>query len=99
MLCRSPFGPREWEEKLVLAGRELGFPLEDIRTLLELENGEIRCEEVKSIARHQIGQLEERIRDLERLKDSLKDVERRCQGDLVGFCPVIDALRGENGDP
>lgn len=97
---RSTSGYRQYARQhlaklsFIRRGRELGFPLNVIRTLLELENGEVRCAEVQGIARNQIGQLEDRIRDLERLKDALVGVEQRCQGVNSPSCPVIDALRG-----
>src|SRR3954470_2035386 len=72
--------------QLVLRGKRLGFPLEEIRTIVDMydqqpgEAGQLRY------LLGQIGdrraELEERRRDVEAALAELDDLERRCQDDL-----------------
>src|SRR4051794_24617617 len=72
--------------QLVLRGKRLGFPLEEIRTIVDMydqqpgEAGQLRY------LLGQIGErraeLEERRRDVEAALAELDDLERRCQVDL-----------------
>ena len=72
---------------LVLRGRRLGFPLEEIRTILDMydaepgETGQLRylLEEV----RRRRADLEQRRRDLEETLAEFADLERRCRDDLA----------------
>jgi DNA-binding transcriptional MerR regulator len=72
--------------QLVLRGKRLGFPLEEIRTIVDMydqqpgEAGQLRY------LLDQIGdrraELEERRRDVESALAELADLEQRCQDDL-----------------
>ena len=71
---------------LILRGKRLGFPLEEIRTIIDLfETPRGRRAQLEYV----LGQIDERRADLEqRLKDvqdaisELGDFERRCRDDL-----------------
>ncbi len=74
---------------LILRGKRLGFPLEEIRTIIELYD-EPRGQ--ASQLSYVLDQIHDRRADLERrrrdIEDSLKelgDFERRCQGDLLAL--------------
>ena len=74
---------------LILRGKRLGFPLEEIRTIIDLYD-EPRGQ--ASQLSYVLDQIHERRADLERrrrdIEDSLKeldDFERRCQGDLLAL--------------
>ncbi len=74
---------------LILRGKRLGFPLEEIRTIINLYD-EPRGQ--ASQLMFVLDQLHDRRADLERrrrdIEDALKeldDFERRCQGDLVAL--------------
>jgi MerR family mercuric resistance operon transcriptional regulator len=74
--------------------RELGFTLEEIRTLLALsaENGQSVCAEVSELATGHLGEVRAKIADLKAMERVLADAARRCDaGEAVG-CPLIDAL-------
>lgn len=75
--------------------RELGFPLDDIRTLLTLaEPGRQSCAEVQAIASDHLHDVKAKIADLTRLAAVLEEAVRHCgQGD-VPDCPVIRVLGG-----
>lgn len=72
--------------QLILRGKRLGFPLEEIRTIVDMydqqpgEAGQLR---------YLLGQIDDRRADLERRRQDIEDslgelqeLERRCQQDL-----------------
>ena len=73
--------------RLVLRGRRLGFPLDEIRTIVDMydeqpgETGQLRY------LLDQIGdrreELTERLRDVQAALRELDDLERRCRDDLA----------------
>ena len=74
---------------LILRGRRLGFPLEQIRTIIDLYD-EPRCQGSQlSYVLDQIHErradLEQRRRDIEGALKELDDFERRCQADLLAL--------------
>ena len=73
--------------------RELGFSLDDIRTLLALaEPGRRSCSEVKAIASDHLHDVRIKIADLSRLAAVLDEALRRCGDGDVPICPVIQVL-------
>ena len=74
---------------LILRGKRLGFPLEEIRTIIDLYD---RPRGKASQLEYVLGQIDERRRDLEQRRRDLEDAlaeldefERRCQADLDRF--------------
>ena len=74
---------------LILRGKRLGFPLEEIRTIINLYD-EPRGQ--ASQLSYVLGQISERHADLERrrrdIEDALKELdefERRCRADLLAL--------------
>jgi DNA-binding transcriptional MerR regulator len=72
--------------QLVLRGKRLGFPLEEIRTIVDMydqqpgEAGQLRY--LLGQIDDRRAELEERRRDVEAALAELDDLERRCQDDL-----------------
>jgi DNA-binding transcriptional MerR regulator len=71
---------------LILRGKRLGFPLEEIRTIIDLYD---RPRGRASQLEYVLGQIDERRRDLEQRRRDLEDAlteldefERRCRADL-----------------
>jgi MerR family mercuric resistance operon transcriptional regulator len=89
---------REQVKRLVFIrrSRELGFSLDEIRTLLRLVDGKrYTCLEVKSITETHLEEVKKKISDLRRLQKTLGDISSQCEGRLVPDCPIIDALFSE----
>lgn len=85
------------EEKRVLTfirrGRELGFTLEDIRVLLDLDApGKASCAEVREIASAHLASVRSKIADLTRFEAVLAEAVAQCAGDTAPVCPVLDIL-------
>lgn len=73
--------------------RQLGFPIEAIRTLLDLADHPDRsCAEANTLAQGQLTSVEVKIAQLEALRGELRRmVATGCQG-LAGDCRVIGTL-------
>lgn len=75
--------------------RELGFGLEDVRSLLSLRDTQGTCKDVRAIAaRHLVG-VRAKMRDLLRLEGVLAHAIACCSGDEGTPCPVLNSL--DNG--
>jgi MerR family copper efflux transcriptional regulator len=73
--------------------RSLGFPIERVAQLVALWQDTRRASaEVKRIALAQIGELEQRIGELETMKRTLEHLARHCHGDQRPECPILDDL-------
>ena len=73
--------------------RELGFTIEEIRSLLDLSDHPGRdCGEADRIATRHLEQVEGKIAGLILLRDELSRIVGRCRGGLAGDCRVIEAL-------
>lgn len=74
--------------------RELGFPLDDIRTLLQLvDRGNADCCATKDVALRQLTDVRGKIASLKKLEHALKSMTDACQPGNQSSCPIIDALR------
>lgn len=73
--------------------RELGFTIEDIRSLLDLaDHPDRECSAADRIASRHLEQVETKIEHLLRLRDELKRLIGDCRGGLAADCRVIEAL-------
>ena len=81
--------------KFIRRCRELGFSIEQIKTLLIfIDEPNHSCGEVKSVALAQSKEVQAKIDDLKRLKMALDTMVAQCKGKNypVEECPIIDAL-------
>ena len=70
--------------------RELGFPLDAIRELLNLsDNPDQTCGQVDAIARDQLQQVDRRIASLQALKNELERMIRQCGGGRIAACRIM----------
>lgn len=73
--------------------RELGFTIDEIRSLLDLSDNPGReCSEADRIATSHHVQVEAKIAQLEKLRDELGRIVGRCRGGVAADCRVIEAL-------
>jgi Cu(I)-responsive transcriptional regulator len=96
---RSEAGYRVYDDRdvhllrFVKRARSLGFPVERINRLVALWRDHHRASaEVKRIALAQIGELEQRIVELETMKRTLEHLAAHCHGDQRPDCPILDDL-------
>ena len=73
--------------------RELGFTLDEIRTLLDLsEPGRASCAEVQKLTTIHLDEVRAKIADLHRLEAILAGALERCLVEPAPACPVLDML-------
>jgi MerR family mercuric resistance operon transcriptional regulator len=98
---RLPSGYREYTDagldrlRFIRRAQELGFTLAEIDGLLSLRLGRrTTAADVKTRAEAKIAAIDERLRDLERIKSALAHLAGRCEGGQgpVGDCPLLEAL-------
>ncbi len=92
------YGPSDAERlAFVRRSRDLGFAIEEIRTLLALADQKDRdCGTVDAIAREHLADVERKIADLERLARELRHVIGQCHGGTISECRIIEALAPGN---
>lgn len=74
-------------------GRELGFSLDDIRTLLALaERGKAACGATRDMALRHLADIQGKIASLKKLEGALKEMTRACKPGTQRSCPIIDAM-------
>ena len=75
--------------------RELGFSLDDVRTLLDLSDGKQDCAARELTLRH-LADVRGKIVSLRRLERSLRSMTEACNPGDQNSCPIFDALSGRN---
>ena len=103
--ARSVSGYREYlpEEvdrlRFITRGRELGFSLEEIRSLLALsDDPTLSCRDVDQLARHHLADVRQRLRELRRIAQELERTIASCAGGKRGQCAILGALSRHAGD-
>ncbi|GKX35174.1 MAG: Cu(I)-responsive transcriptional regulator [Rhizobiaceae bacterium MnEN-MB40S] len=75
--------------------RNLGFTIEECRTLLSLYDDKNRASaDVKSVALGKIEEIDLKIAELRSLRMTLAALADHCHGDNRPDCPIIDDLAG-----
>lgn len=83
----------------VRRARDLGFSLEDVRSLLGLADEKVICAEAFDIAeRHRLN-VRSRIVDLRRLERRLHSMTQACSRGETPDCAILDVLGGEWNSP
>jgi len=94
--------------RFIRHAKDLGFTLNEIQDILALRiDPESTCEDVRLRARSKISDIDQRIAQLVRIKESLERIERRCRGQGPSSeCPILEVLDQEErkavpgrGDP
>ncbi len=79
--------------RFVMRGRELGFAIEDLKSLLNLvDRNAVSCGEVKRLAKLHLRSVRDKIDDLKHMESVLSDTVHACTGMDVPECPLIDTL-------
>ncbi len=79
--------------RFVKTSRDLGFSLQEIQQLLSLWFNKRRASrDVHRLVEKHVDELNQKIMDLERMRDSLKKLAQCCHGDERPECPILDQL-------
>lgn len=80
--------------------RDLGFLVVEIGDLLGLWNDQLRqSADVKSLATLHIVELEERMKKMRQMAETLRTLINSCAGDHRPDCPILDELQQPDGKP
>jgi MerR family mercuric resistance operon transcriptional regulator len=83
--------------RFIRRGRELGFSIEDIRTLLGLAApSESSCGEVREIAEAHLSSVRNKLADLRRLEFILVETISGCSTNGDPSCPVLEMLADDH---
>ncbi|AVP97247.1 MerR family transcriptional regulator [Ahniella affigens] len=97
--ARTGGGYRDYHEddlrrlRFTTRGRELGFSLDEIRSLLQLsDDPKLSCAEVDHMARHHLAEIQQRISELRRMADELQRTVAACGGGERARCVILNTL-------
>jgi len=83
--------------RFIKRSQQLGFTLDEVRSLLALEDGQ-NCRETRAIAEKKLLVIEERLADLMRMQRLLKGLINECaSGKRPRSCPIISTLANRYG--
>lgn len=79
--------------RFVRRARDLGFTLEEVRTLLSMiDGGEYTCAEAKALGEKHLRDVQAKIADLRRMERALINVISQCSGELTPDCSMLNTL-------
>ncbi|MGH6630243.1 MAG: MerR family DNA-binding protein [Nevskiales bacterium] len=79
--------------RFIRRAKALGFTLEEIAELLALNAGKGSRAAVKALAKRRVAELNQKIRELTVIRDTLRSHARHCSGrGSVRGCPIIETL-------
>lgn len=81
--------------RFIKRARDLGFSMDEIGELVGLWHNRRRASaSVKRIAQKHLGELEQRIADMQAMRGTLAHLVRCCHGDARPDCPILEDLAG-----
>ena len=79
--------------RFIKSARSLGFSIADIGKLLQLwQNQQRSSADVKKLALQHVAELEAKIREMQSMSDTLKQLAHSCHGDARPDCPILQDL-------
>lgn len=86
--------------RFIRRAKELGFTLKEIGTQLSLRHdSEATRADVKREAEQKIVEIEARIRSLQRMKRTLRELAEACPGrGSTSDCPILEAVWSKNSN-
>ena len=79
--------------------RELGFSLDEVRTLLGLiDVGGYTCDDMRCVAQGHLDEVRARLRDLQRMESTLAGLVGQCTGGKTPDCSLLETLFAEPYD-
>ena len=99
--ARSPAGYRLYDRRsveqlgFIRAAQAVGFTLSDIRLLLEVDGARTeRKADVQQLIRTRLADVEQKMRDLRRVRAALAAALEGCERSKTAECPVLEELHG-----
>lgn len=99
---RRASGYRQYDQgavavlRFIRRAKELGFTLKEIKGLLALRlDASATRTEVREQAKAKVADIEAKIADLQRMRDVLTKLIKKCHRDgATSGCPILEALQG-----
>lgn len=80
--------------QFIRKAKALGFTLDDIAELLQLQDGGGTKQQVRERVQHRLADLSEKIRQLTAIHDALATLEHQCSGcGPIAGCPIIEGVK------
>jgi len=99
---RTEAGYRQYTEKevhtlkFIKRSRDLGFSMAEIAELLKLwQNRRRSSADVRRIATKHVQDLNQRMAEMEAMRNTLEHLVHCCHGDQRPDCPILDELGGQ----
>ncbi len=98
---RRESGYRQYSENdvarilFIKRAKELGFTLKEISELLSLKiDTDTTCGDVKRLANSKVNNIEEKIKDLQRIKQTLNELILLCDKEsaISSECPILESM-------
>ncbi len=96
---RRPSGYREYPAqaverlRFIRRAKALGFTLDEIAGLLALSDQRADAQDVRQLAVERLEQIETKLRELQRMRDGLRQLVDACRGHGDSeACPILSAL-------
>jgi MerR family transcriptional regulator, mercuric resistance operon regulatory protein len=86
--------------RFIRRARQLGFPLDEVRTLLRLTamRGDAARAEARQLAAARVAEVRAKIADLQAMERILTGAICECDAGRGPACPVIEVLSGSEGE-
>ncbi len=84
--------------RFIKRAQALGFTLDEVSSLLQLNDG-VHCDETRELAERKLAMIQAKLADLEKMRATLSELVRECRaGNAQQCCPIIASL-GEGDIP
>jgi MerR family copper efflux transcriptional regulator len=100
-VARTESGYRQYSDadvhslRFIKRARDLGFSMDEIGELVGLwQNRRRASASVKRIAQQHLAELEQRIADMQAMRNTLAHLVHCCHGDARPDCPILEDLAG-----
>lgn len=77
--------------RFIRSAQRAGFTLEEIRGLLALDAGHDHVQ-ARQMALARVAKLDQQISELQRARESLQKLARRCADSSAGPCPILGSF-------
>ena len=83
--------------RFIHRARSLGFSVNDVASLIALWRDKQRASaQVRDLAREHVERIDQKVTELQTMRDTLVDLIDRCHGDSRPDCPILKDLAGED---
>lgn len=80
--------------RYIQSAKSVGFTLKEIRTLMRLRDADPgdSCEDVMDLARRKLGEIEQKLVEMNTIRDTLAGFIHGCPEQDLGHCQVLHGL-------